>query len=85
MQHSGYEHIWSHIRPGFYEDFEDISGIIFHNGSGLADGKVCFLIFTAQFLMHYTGETKTQNVHFEISSAMLDRSLEIYCVLWKVL
>ena len=30
------------IRPEFYEDFEDVTGMTFHNGAGLAGGKVCF-------------------------------------------
>ena len=32
------------IRPEFYEDFEDVNGMVFHNGAELADGKVCFLL-----------------------------------------
>ena len=31
------------IRPEFYEDFEDIKGMTFHNGAGLKDGKVRFV------------------------------------------
>ena len=30
------------IRPEFYEDFEDITGMTFHNGASLTDGKVGF-------------------------------------------
>ena len=31
------------IRSEFYEDFEDIKGMTFHNGAGLKDGKVRFV------------------------------------------
>ena len=31
------------IRPEFYEDFEDIKRMTFHNGAGLKDGKVRFV------------------------------------------
>ena len=29
------------IRPEFYEDFEDVNRMMFHNAASLADGKVC--------------------------------------------
>ena len=53
------------IRPEFYEDFEDVNGMVFHNGAELADGKVCFyrpqtksgtkVIFLHLFVILFTG------------------------------